>query len=184
MKVDEKMKKAWVFGMVILLLVAALIFLRIILFPTGPSPILERCYTQVNSKLEEMKAKLEIVAAERTQETINFEFGECSNPGEENISIKTYLTEALCTPYCDMGKNACELLAYDYTGPNAFSIRKCLSIPTNTIFQSNTNENCPEIAGKSLVDFREGIAQGTYYLASSAESANQLICAYKVVDNE
>ncbi len=143
----------------------------------------QKCYNEVNAKLEEMKTKLETVVTERSPQQINFNLSSCFNPNDEKILIKDYSEPALCAEYCGSAKNLCTLLQYYYQGQSGFSIRKCLNISPDTVFPSSAG-TCPSREpGEQLVDYREELTQGNYLLLNktSVTSTYPVVCAYKKI---
>lgn len=142
----------------------------------------QKCFNEINAKLEEMKTKLETVVTERSPQQINFILSSCFNSRDETIRIKDYSEPALCAEYCGAAKNLCTLLQYYYSGESGFSIRKCLNISPDTVFPYNIG-TCPDRAStnEELTDYREEITQGQYMLLNktSVTSTYPTICAYR-----
>ena len=140
----------------------------------------QRCYNEINAKLEMMKTKLETVVTERSPQQIQFTLSTCFNPEDETIRIKDYSEPALCAEYCGAAKNLCTLLQYYYSGTGGFSIRKCLNISPDTVFPYNVG-TCPEKPEYELIDFRDEAVQGYYLLVNktSVTSTYPIVCAYR-----
>jgi len=144
----------------------------------------QRCYNEVNAKLEEVKTKLETVVTERSPQQIDLIMSSCFNPDDETIKIKDFGEPALCAEYCGAAKNLCTLLQYYYQGTGSFSIRKCLNITPDTVFPFHVG-TCPDRGEEvELIDFREEVTQGFYQLINktSVTSTHPTICAYRSVD--
>ncbi len=158
----------------------AVLFYFVMTLPPPPSPRLVQCYSQIEGKLEEMKTKIEAAVIQKTQQTIDFEFRGCYEPSREEISIERVTKAEVCNSYCGTPRDACDLLTYQHTGGNVFSIRKCLGISADTVFTSNANEKCTESDKMLLIDLRKEIKQGTYLLINATEGADTYptICAY------
>lgn len=144
----------------------------------------EKCYNEINAKLEEMKTKLETVVTERSPQQITFNLSSCFNPRDERIKIKDYSEPALCAEWCGATRNLCTLMEYYYSGEAGFSMRKCLNISPDTVFPysaTGTGTGCQVRADEELVDFRDEIAQGHYLLVNktSVTSTYPTICAYR-----
>jgi len=140
----------------------------------------QKCFNEINAKLEEMKTKLETVVTERSPQQINFNLSTCFNPNDESIRIKDYSEPALCAEYCGSAKNLCTLLQYYYRGEGSFSIRKCLNISPDTVFPYTVG-TCPAKEGYDLIDYRDEMDQGFYLLVNktSVTSTYPTVCAYK-----
>lgn len=140
----------------------------------------QKCYNEVNAKLEEVKTKLETAVTEGSPQQIHLTMSSCFNEADETIKIKDYSEPALCADYCGTAKNLCTLLQYYYSGTSSFSIRKCLSISPDTVFPYNVG-NCPEKEGTELIDFRDEIVQGSYQIINKTgvTSTYPTICAYR-----
>lgn len=143
----------------------------------------QKCYNEINAKLEEMKTKLETVVTERSPQQINFTLSTCFNPNDETVRIKDYSEPALCAEYCGAAKNLCTLLQYYYSGTNGFSIRKCLNVSPDTVFPYNIG-TCPEKEGYGLRDYRDEVEQGYYLMVNktSVTSTYPTVCAYRKED--
>jgi len=143
----------------------------------------EKCYNEINAKLEEMKTKLETVVTERSPQQINFNLSSCFNPRDETIKIKDYSSPALCAEWCGATRNLCTLMEYYYSGEAGFSYRKCLDISPDTSFPDNVNEHCPDRSAEKeeLIDFRDEIHQGHYLMVNktTVTSTFPTICAYR-----
>jgi len=145
----------------------------------------QKCYGETDSKLEEMKTKLEIAVTQKSPQTINFRLSGCFNEAEEIIKIKDFSEPQLCASYCGSAKNICTLLQYSYTGASNFSIRKCLNISPDTVFpqQSGADESfkCKTRGNDVLVNFRESIPQANYTFLNKTRATDTFptICAYR-----
>jgi hypothetical protein len=144
----------------------------------------QKCYNEIDAKLEEMKTKLEAVVTERSSQQIVFQLSSCYNPKEERIYISDEAEPRICAAYCGTARNICTLLNYFYSGKNtgsAFSIRKCINISPDTVFPYLAG-NCPDRPDEELIDFRDEITQGTYLLVNktAVTSTYPTICAYRV----
>jgi len=142
----------------------------------------EKCYNEINAKLEEMKTALETVVTERSPQQIGFNLSTCFNPRDERIKIKDYSQPALCAEWCGATRNLCTLMEYYYSGESGFSYRKCLDISPDTLFPFNTGDGCPDRGDKEeLVDFRDEIVQGQYLMVNKTNvtSTFPTICAYR-----
>jgi hypothetical protein len=144
----------------------------------------EKCYNEINAKLEEMKTKLETVVTERSPQQITFNLSSCFNPRDERVKIKDYSSPALCAEWCGATRNLCTLMEYYYSGEGGFSYRKCLDISPDTVFPYTVGMGsaCPDRGAKEeLVDFRDEIHQGHYLIVNktSVTSTYPTICAYR-----
>ncbi len=140
----------------------------------------QKCYNEINAKLEEMKTKLETVVTERSPQQINFMLSTCFNQEDETIRIKDYSEPALCAEYCGAARRLCTMLQYYYSGTGGFSIRKCLNISPDTVFPDRV-ATCPAKEQHELIDYREEVEQGYYLLINktSVTSTYPTICAYR-----
>ena len=142
----------------------------------------EKCYNEINAKLEEMKTTLETVVTERSPQQISFNLSSCFNSRDERIKIKDYSQPLLCAEWCGAARNLCTLMEYYYSGEGGFSYKKCLDISPNTNFPFNKGDACPDRGdGEELVDFRDEIVQGQYLIVNktTVTSTYPTICAYR-----
>ncbi len=147
----------------------------------------QKCYNEINAKLEEMKTKLEAAVTERSPQQIVFQLSTCYNPEEEHVSIGDESEPRICAEYCGTARNVCTLLNYFYSGKSsgsAFAIRKCIDISPDTVFPYLAG-NCPDRQDEELIDFRDEIKQGTYLLVNktAVTSTYPTICAYRMKDS-
>jgi hypothetical protein len=148
--------------------------------------MVQKCYGETDSKLEEMKTKLEIAVTQKSPQTLNFRLSSCFNEAEEIIKIKDFSEPQLCASYCGSAKSICTLLQYSYTGASGgFSIRKCLNISPDTVFpQTAGNDDsfkCKTRDKSELVNFRENIPQANYTFLNKTRATDTFptICAYR-----
>ena len=137
-----------------------------------------RAHNEVSAKLEEFKTKLETVAIEKTEETVNFALGNYFSG--EIVKMVDYSDSEMCASYCGEAKEICTLLEYDYTGENPFTIRICLEIYPGTVFPEEEGA-CRNKNNYVLTDLRKEIKQGNYLLELpfGLYGTTPIICAYR-----
>jgi hypothetical protein len=101
------------------------------------------------------------------------------------VRITDWDEPVFCAQYCGSPKKLCTLLEYSQTGRDAFSIRKCLSIPPDTVFppQAFAGAKCASRDNYELQNFDTLIPQGDYLLINKTLATDTFptICAYKRV---
>ncbi|MAG22342.1 MAG: hypothetical protein CL943_03515 [Candidatus Diapherotrites archaeon] len=145
---------------------------------------IQKCFGTTDAKLEEMKTILEVAVDQKSPQSINFRLSGCFNEEDELMKITDWDEPSFCADFCGSPKKLCTLLEYSYSGKNSFSVRKCLNIPPDTVFpsQSFAGAKCRDREDTSyeLQDFDVRIPQGDYLLtnATLATDTFPTICAY------
>jgi len=146
----------------------------------------QKCRGTIDAKLEEFKSTLETTVHQKSPTNINFRLSDCFSENEEHVEISDNADPSTCADYCGSPMNLCTLLEYSNTGSAGFSLRKCLSIPPDTVFpsQSFVGAKCPDRDGYELQDLDSSMPQGKYsfWNKTLATDTFPTICAYKRKD--
>ncbi|MDD5148424.1 MAG: hypothetical protein PHH08_03080 [Candidatus ainarchaeum sp.] len=137
----------------------------------------QRCAQQAESKLEELKTKIEIVINQKSPQTIDFR-SDCYNPKDEIIKVTYSERASVCAEYCTSSRSICQLLEYSNQAKGVY-FKKCLNINPLSVY---SQPECPDLGAaekKVKIDIRDSIPRGTYYLQNRETSASfPTVCIY------
>ncbi len=140
------------------------------------------CRQKINKLSEDFRAALEEVVIKKGSVDTIVDFpNDCYSDEDEDFFVVHVDNEYLCENFCSGIMKNCVLLSY--TNPD-FGFRKCLSIPAQTNYPSQSNPGPCPIDGQFekfvLQDLSEDIPQGRYMLLNKSITGGiPTICAYK-----
>jgi len=147
----------------------------------------EKCRSEVDFELDELRQELELVVANPlTSREVFFNIpGGCFPEKGQEIRIKDWANPDLCVSYCHTAVRLCTLLEYDApalgTNPG-YGTKICVNIPSDTVFPASYGGKCDLISDDyELVDLSVEIPEGTYLLINKSSGTDTFptICAYR-----